>query len=147
MKSSFYLAVTSALFLLAVSCEKEPVKIHKQSLFNSQFKSTMNENIALEDEESRILVTVKNISDKRCTLHIGCSEPGEATVRIEVSNINNSKAESMLYIGNQNGEIKETDSVAVLLDNRRYVIHLHSVNPHPSLSSTEMQTAELSVNY
>lgn len=139
------IAAFACLSFMQLSCEKQPLKIDKENLFNISFKSTINEHVVLQNSESRILVNIKNISDNRCPNHLNCSDPGDATVRIEVSNFGNSKAETLLHLGSINGETKNTDSVTVQLDNRSYVFYLHSVNPHPMLAATENQTAEVCV--
>jgi hypothetical protein len=148
MKSKVILpAVLGCLCLsVVISCEKESVHIDKENSFNVSFKSTLNEQVMLKNEEAKIAIQVKNISDNRCPTHVSCADAGEATVRIEVSNINNAKAESLLHIGGTHDETKSSDSVTVNLDGRLYTIYLMGVNPHPIEASTEIQTAEIRVN-
>jgi hypothetical protein len=146
MKSNFFLpAVVGYLCLAVMSCNKESLHIDKENSFDVPFKSSLNEQVMLKNEESRILVQVKNISDNRCPTHLSCANAGEATVRIEISNINNAKAESLLHIGAINDEMKQSDSVTVNLDGRLYNIYLTGVNPHPIEASTAIQTAEILV--
>ena len=146
MKSKVFLpAVVGYLCLAVMSCDKESVHIDKEISFNEPFKSSLNEQVMLKNEQSKILVQVKNISDNRCPTHLTCTNPGEATVRIEISNINNAKAESLLHIGAVNDEMKNSDSVTVNLDGRLYNIYLTGVNPHPIQGSTETQKAEIIV--
>lgn len=146
MKSKVFLpAVVGYLCLAVMSCDKESVHIDKEISFNEPFKSSLNEQVMLKNEQSKILVQVKNISDNRCPTHLTCANPGEATVRIEISNINNAKAESLLHIGAVNAEMKNSDSVTVNLDGRLYNIYLTGVNPHPIQGSTETQKAEIIV--
>ena len=147
MKSKVFLpAVLGCMGLsVIISCEKESVRIDKENSFNVSFKSTLNEQVMLKNDEAKILVQVKNISDNRCPTHVSCTDAGEATVRIEVSNINNAKAESLLHIGGAHDETS-ADSVTINLDGRLYNIYLVGVNPHPIEGSSEIQTAEIRVN-
>lgn len=127
------------------SCEKESIKIDKEDAFNRPFRSSVHEKVALQNEQARMLVEVKNISDQRCPNHVKCSDQGMATVRIELSNMANSRAESLLHLGTMGDEVFVSDSATVKLDNSWYIVTLHSVNPHPIADSEEIQTAELSV--
>ena len=145
MKSFTLLAVITCFSLL--SCEKESIKVDKENAFNAPFKTSINESIAIRDEESSILIQVKNISDERCTSHLNCTDPGLATVRVELSNMGNSKAESLLHLGMIGEENQTTDSVTVRLDNSWYIVTLHDVNPHPIMGNNEAQTTEISVKY
>jgi hypothetical protein len=147
MKSTFFLpAVLAGLCLSVLSCEKESVHIDKENNFNVPFKSSLNEQVMLRNEDAKVLVQVKNISDNRCSTHLSCTDAGEATVRIEISNTNNAKAESLLHIGANHDEMSSSDSVTVNLDGRLYNIYLTGVNPHPIETSTEIQTAEIRVS-
>ncbi|MEJ6979326.1 hypothetical protein WG906_02620 [Pedobacter sp. P351] len=128
-----------------LSCEKESIHIDKENTFNIPFTSSLNEHVVIQNELSRIFVQVKNISDNRCQDHLNCSDPGEASVRIEVSNISNSKAETLLHLGSVNYEYQDSDSVTLNLDGRLYSVYLTGVNPHPMLESNEIQTAEILV--
>lgn len=101
--------------------------------------------MALKNESSVLLLSVKNISDGRCVNHLDCSDPGAATVRVELSDNRHSRAESLLHLGNIEGERKETDNIAFRLDDNEYVVYLHSVNPHPTEIKDGVQTAEISV--
>ena len=134
-----------ALFacLSILSCEKESHTIDKEQEFNKPFKATLDEHVILKNNESQVLFQIKNISDDRCAMHIECSDPGEATVRIEVSNNSNSKAETLLHLGLLNGEMKSSDSIRVQLDDRFYMISLQGVNPHPIEGKDETQTAQM----
>ena len=145
MKSFTFLLTASCFALFLSSCKKEPLKADKETSFNTPFKSIVNEDVALIDEKSKVLVQVKNISDHRCTNHLNCDDPGLATVRVELTDTRSSMAESLLYIGLLGEENKNTDSVSVRLDDKLYLVTLHSVNPHPIMQSTEVQTVELSV--
>lgn len=146
MKSFTFLPAAFVCLCFSMSsCEKETIRIDKENTFNVLFKSSLNEQVILKNEGSRILVQVKNISDNRCKTHLNCSDPGEATVRIEVSNIRNSKIETFLHLGSIDGETRSSDSVIVNLDGRLYSIYLNGVNPHPVLASDEIPTAEILV--
>ena len=138
-------AAFACLCLSMLSCEKESIHIDKEITFNIPFKSSLNEQVVIQNELSRILVQVKNISDNRCQNHLNCSDQGEATVRITVSNTSNSKAETLLHIGSFNNESQNSDSVTVNLDGLLYSVYLTGVNPHPMLESNEIQTAEILV--
>lgn len=134
-----------ALFacLSILSCEKESHTIDKEHEFNKPFTATINEHVVLINNDLQVLFQIKNISDNRCATHVECSDPGEATVRIEVSNNSNSKAETMLHLGSINGEMKRTDSIKVQLDDRFYMISLQGVNPHPMEGKNGVQSAQI----
>ena len=135
------IALFACLSILA--CEKESLSIDKEQEFNQPFTATLNEHVIVKNSESQVLFQIKNISDNRCSTHIECSDPGEATVRIEVSNNNNSKAETMLHLGSINGEMKRTDSIKIRLDDRSYMVSLQGVNPHPVEGKNKIQTAQI----
>ena len=128
-----------------LACEKETPKIAKQNQFDVPFRSSPNESVLIKDESSKLVFKIKNISDQRCANHLICNDLGEATVRIEVMNDDNSKAESLLRIGVLEGEFKSADSVKLKLDNSWYVIKLLNVSPHPMAASNEVQNGELSI--
>lgn len=143
MKTTGLLAVSTCAFLLFPSCEKQEIKPDKQQAFSSPFKMTTNENVIVRNDQSTLLVTVKNISDNRCSNHLVCEDPGEATVRVEVSNMKNSKIETLLHLGVVNGEPKSTDSVFVVIDSQSYSVHLQDVTPHPVEASEDIKEADL----
>lgn len=143
MKTINLLAVSACAFLLFPSCEKQEVKTDKEQTFSSAFKVVTNENVIVKNDQSTLLVSVKNISDTRCTNHLVCEDPGEATVRIEVSNMKNSKIETLLRLGMVDDEPKSVDSVFVVLDRQTYSVHLHDVSPHPLEASQHTKEAEL----
>ena len=146
MKSFTSLLVAFSCFILILlSCKKESVKVDKETKFNIPFKSSVNEHVALSNEESQVVVQVKNISDERCANHLDCAHSGLATVRIELTNTRNATAESLLYLGIQGEENKSLDSVTIKLDNKLYLVTLRDVNPHPMMRSEAIQTAELCV--
>jgi|GEM_PF-1172951 len=139
------LTIFICLGLFLTACEKELIKVSKENAFNTQFKSTVNEQVLLTNESSRVLLEIKSISDKRCQEdHEVCPDPGNATVRFELSNLDNSRAESLLHLGLFNEEEKESDSVMINLDGRSYLVSLHGVN-QDSGDDIEIQTAELCV--
>jgi hypothetical protein len=144
---SFTTATITASFLglFFSACKKDSLLIDKEANFNTPFTSSVNEHIALTNQGTQVVVQIKNISDQRCPNPLGCNDPGSATVRVEITNTQNSTAESLLYLGSLGEENKNTDSVSVRLDNKLYLVKLYSVNPHPLIQSTEVQTAELSV--
>lgn len=144
MKSIISLLAVSACLVIALSsCEKQSVKIDSERSFSTPFKSIINENNVVKDEQSTLLILVKNISDHRCFNHLVCDDPGEATVRVEVSNMNNSSTETMLHLGTINGETKIADSVNVEVDGELYMVHLTNVSPHPFETTPSEKSAEL----
>jgi hypothetical protein len=147
MKS--FITTTSLLFTtlcIISSCDKEKITVHQEKSFNTQFTSGLNQHVLIKDDHSRIVVNVKNISDQRCKEHQVCSDGGNATVRIELSNMNTSKSEFLLYLGNLNGEFRQKDSVLVHLDNQSFIVYLHDVSPLGGNLANESQAVELSVS-
>lgn len=146
MKVSAPLSISIILCSLVLnSCSEDDLRINKETSFNTPFKSSLQEHTLLRNDQSQVFVALNNISDMRCTQHVSCNDPGVASVRIELSNLGNSRAETILHLGSYNNEKTDIDSVAISLDQSQYMIYLHKVNPHPSENSEENQTAELSV--
>ena len=144
---SFTTLLTLITCVCLLSCEKESIKIDRENTFNTPFKTTVNEGVALRDAQSSVLLEVKNISDERCTSHFDCAESGLATVRVELSNMNNSHAESLLHLGRLGEDNNETDSATIRLDDKWYVVTLLNVNPHPVMGNNEVQTTEILVKH
>ena len=141
MKKMFFHLIACTLFL-GTSCEKENIENLKHAYLNTPFTSAVNEKVYLKNTSSELTIEVKSISDLRCPIHSNpCLDPGECAVRIQLSNLNNSTAETILHLGNT---IKnQTDSISLQLDHKIYVIHLDGVNPKPSDEEKDTQkTAE-----
>lgn len=139
------LIICAYLGFFLTACEKEPLKISKENGFDIPFKSTVNEQVLLTNQSSRVVLEIKSISDKRCQEnHDACPNPGNATVRFILSNLDNSKAESMLHLGMFNEQEKDIDSVMLQLDGRSYLVSLHSINQDSS-TETKIQAAEFCV--
>lgn len=139
------LALFMCMGFFFTACEKESIKISKENVFDVPFKSSVNEQILLKNKTSQIVLQVKSITDNRCKEnHEFCPNPGTATVRLELSNLSNSKAESMLHLGLFDDENKDADSVMIYLDGKPFLVSLHSVDAESS-NHTKIQTAEFCV--
>lgn len=142
-KNAFFLFACFGAFLTA--CEKEPIKISKESTFDTVFKSNVNQQVLLTNDQSHIVLEVKSITDNRCKeQHEFCDNPGNATVRFSLSNMTNSRAESLLHLGLFDEEQKDIDSVMIKLDGHAYLVTLQNVMRDSSVDA-EMESAEFYV--
>ncbi|WP_207423633.1 hypothetical protein [Desertivirga brevis] len=140
-KLSYSIFVASVILS---SCKKEDLSSLKQSSINSRFSSHVDEKVYLISESGSITLEVTSISDNRCKGHDFCTDSGDCSVRVKVSNLNNSTAESILIIDNSSEH--QTHEVHFRLDKKSYLVHLNGVNPKPfSNNATTPKVAEFLV--
>ncbi|WP_207532235.1 hypothetical protein [Desertivirga arenae] len=143
MNKKLFFSVIAGTIILS-SCEKEDLSSLKQSPINTSFSSQVDEKVYLLSEAGSITFAITSISDNRCTAHDFCTDPGDCSVRIKVSNLDNSTAESILTIDNSSEH--QTHEVHLKLGKKTYSVYLNNVNPKPFLKSlTTAKEAEFLV--
>jgi len=128
MKKTIHLVLGLLVFC---SCQEENTDRLRQASFNAPFKGEMHETVYVKDTASAITLEVNSISDERCPIHQEtCTDKGTCAVRVKLSNMNNSTAETILSI--DNSAEHQMDAVSVNLAGKVYSIQLQGVNPKPA---------------
>jgi hypothetical protein len=105
-----------------VACDKEDIDLAKQAEFNKPYTLSFNEMAYHSNNQNRLRVEIKNITDLRCA-DDACQDEGMATVRLNLSNLKNATSEIMLSISPSN----PMDSAVVNVNDIMYKVKLLQV--------------------
>ena len=129
----------TALILLMVHCKEEIIDLQTSEVIIAEGdQKIISSNLDLS-------LAVLEINESRCPSDVVCVRLGEAIVKIELSNNQESFLLENLCIGDCNtgtaGQL--ADSTLITLDQQLYVLKLKDVNPYPSTENNEAERSAI----
>lgn len=112
-----------SMSLIFYSCEKETLEIAKKAEFSKPYILGFNEVSYLNDKDNTLKVTIMSISDLRCLEKKECESEGAATVRLNLSNLDNAFGETLLSISSSH----VADSTIIKINDKKYLVKLLGV--------------------
>lgn len=136
--------ICSCMAIMAiVACKKTLNENFKVVNINTPFNLSISEKAIIGNNGKQITIEARSIADNRCTNSQTCTNPGNAAIRLAISNAyKNSFEESGLCIGLCDNIQKNADSVTVNLKGDIYQIILTNINAD---KTSKVQTAQIFV--